>query len=274
MEPEETGQGLETGTEEIPVAEAQEESTGGDSLNPAWNELLEVVPSQLHSLVTPHLQKWDQNFQSKINEVHSKYDPYKDFLEQNVEPDQINYALQLQQAIDQRPLEVIKALNEYAKSQGLLTDEPEQQGQVDESEIPNEILQHPEIVKMQQMVNTMAQAMLEQNQAKAQAEEDQKLQAEIKTLKETHGEFDVDWVVTKALQDANAGKSVKNLEPYVKQYQDFEQSILAKSRQPAPKVLAPGGIAPNNQVDVKALDEKGRRDFVTQMLQAAAQQGQ
>lgn len=281
MDPNE-GQGSETGTPvvETPVAETGTVDQGG-GLNPAWNELLEVVPSQLHSLVTPHLTKWDQNFQTKINEVHSKYAPYKDFADNGVEAEQIQYAMQMLEAIDQRPVDVIKALTDYAKQAGLWQEETpqnqgqqQQQGQVDETEIPSDFMQHPEFQKMQQMVTTMAQQLVQQNEIKTQQEEDRKLRSELDTLKEQHGEFDEDWVLTKAIQMANAGKNVTSLEPFVKQYREFEQGILAKSRQPGPKVMSPAGMAPDNQVNLKELDDKGRRGLVTQMLQAAAQQSQ
>lgn len=274
MDPNE-GQGIEDGTPvaETPVAESTEDQGGG--LNPAWNDLLAVVPSQLHSQVTPYLSKWDQNFQTKINEVHSKYAPYKDYVDNEVSADQINYALQMIQAIDQRPVDVIKALTDYAKNAGLWQEEKqEQQGQVDETEIPNEFTQHPEFQKMQQMVQTMAQQLVQQTEMKQAQEEDQKLQTEIASLKTQYGEFDEDWVLTKAIQMANAGKPVNSLEPFVKQYQEFEKSILAKSRQPGPKVMSPAGMAPDSQIKVSELDDKGRRDLVGQMLQAAAQQSQ
>src|SRR6266496_4647872 len=111
MDPEETGQ--DTGTEEVEGTVAPE-TGGSDSINPAWNDLLEVVPSQLHSLVTPYLQKWDKNYQEGINKVHSQYEPYKSYIDNEIQPGQIDYALQLMQAIESRPAEVIKALQEWS----------------------------------------------------------------------------------------------------------------------------------------------------------------
>lgn len=275
--PEETGQDTGTGTE-VPVAAVDNQQQGGDSLNPAWNELLEVVPSQLHSMVTPHLTKWDQNFQSKVNEVHSQYEPYKTYLDNQIEPESINSALQLMDAIEQRPMEVINALQAYAKDRGLIQDEPvkptiDQQGQVDTSEIPAELFQHPEFVKLQQTVQAMAQLFVQQNQVKQETEESQALETELKQLHDTHGEFDEDWVLTKAFQALQAGQDIP-LDKIVKQYKEFETGIATKLRTPGPKVIGAGGIAPDNQVDMKNLDEKGRRAIVMQMLEGAHQNNQ
>ena len=41
-------------------------------LNPAWNDLLSVVPDQnLQKLMIPKLQEWDKNFTQGIQKVHS-----------------------------------------------------------------------------------------------------------------------------------------------------------------------------------------------------------
>jgi hypothetical protein len=264
------GQGTET-----PVAGSEQVEQSGTGINPAWNDLLSIVPSQLHSQVTPHLKKWDQNFQTKLNEVHSQYAGYKPYLENQVEPDRINYALQMLEAIDQRPMDVINALNQYVDQAGLRPEEVAEQGQVDENEEPSgDFTQHPEFQKMQQMVNTMVEFLVQQQQTQQDSQYDQELSSELEQLKETHGEFDEDWVLTKALQAANAGQEVGSLEPYVQQYRQFEQGLIANSRRPGPRILSPGGVAPDNQVDPKTLDDKGRRTLVAQMLESAARESQ
>jgi len=265
----ESGQGAEQQFDSPPVA--PDSQGGGESINPAWNDLLSIVPSQLHSQVTPHLKKWDSNFQTKLNEVHSQYEGYKPYLENQIDPERINYALQMLEAIDARPMDVIEALNQYVDQAGLRPQEQEQGLSTGEEEPPGDFLQHPEFQKMQQMLNTMAQYMVQQNQATQDSQYDQELADEIEQLQQTHGEFDVDWVLTKALQAANNGGSIDSLEPFVKEYRAFEQNVIANSRRPGPRVLPSGGRAPDNQVDPKQLDDQGRRSLVAQMLQAAHQ---
>ena len=261
------GQGLEG--QEIETPPVAEGSEGGSGINPAWNEMLEVLPSSLHSLVTPHLQKWDQNYQQGINKVHSEYEPYKPFLEQKIPVDQLNYGLQLMQAIEERPQDVIAALQkamgveEPPKANEPNTDE---QGQFDENA---DFLNHPEVKRMQEMVQTMAQLFVQQSQTQQEVEEDQKLSAELDQLHASKGDFDEEWVLTKA-----AIYPDQPLEKFVDAYLEFEKGIIQKQRQPGPRVIGAGGGAPNNQVDMKKLDDSGRRQIVAQMLAQAAQQGQ
>jgi len=281
---EEVGQGtMETGGETENVAEgtgAPEES-GGNGINPAWNPLLEQMPSSLHSILTPHLSTWDKNFQTKINEVHSKYEPYKAYLEQQIAPEQINYGLQLSQAIETRPMEVIQAITEFAKQSNLWVDptpvasDESGQGQIDESGIPeSDILNHPKFQELKGIVDNLAQIVVGQRNAEEEAKQDKELHDELTALVEKHGEYDTDWVITKALQDMNAGKDIESMEPYVLAYKEFEKGLASKLNRPAPNVLPSGGIAPGNQMDAKKLTDRERRDLVQQRLAAAAQNSQ
>lgn len=266
MDPEEIGQ--DTGQQQ----EVTEQEPEGSGLNPAWNDLLGVVPSQLHSQVTPHLEKWDRNYQESIGKVHSQYEPYKPYLDNQIAPEQINYALQLVQAIESRPAEVIQALQQFAgledttQGQGQ-QNQTGQQGQVDdETEVPD-FVNHPEFQKINEMVNAMAQILVQQNMSQQQSQEDQQLAEELDQLHETHGDFDEEWVLTRALNNPEA-----SLEDHVKAYHQFETSIVEKVRKPGPRVMGAGGAAPDNQVDVNKLDGAGRRSLIAQMLQASAQQ--
>jgi hypothetical protein len=272
---EEIGQGTETGEVTEPVAQSEEEtqSGGGTGINPAWQEMLDVLPSSLHSLVTPHLSKWDQNYQQSINKVHSQYEPYKPFIENKVEPDQIDYGLKLAQAMQERPVEVFNALQDYLKSNNLMPNEAppqnEEQGQFDDvpPEMLEALLQHPEIKKQKEMLDAIAQVMVQQKQAQEKEASDAELEKELTSLREKHGEFDEEWVLVKALSDPS-----KPLDHWVEAYHEHEKAILAKARQPGPTILPPGGVAPDNQMDLKGLDDKGRRELIVKTLQAAAQQ--
>lgn len=264
MEPEEIGQG----TEELGVEDSQgveeTQSTGDVSINPAWNDALGVIPSELHSQVTPYFQQWDKNYQNSIQKVHSQYEPYKSFVDNGVDAEQLEYALGVMQAIESQPQEVLKALQAY------IGEDEEEQGlndTEDGSEETPEWLQHPEYQRLQNMVDTMAQLLVQQRESEVEQEEDAALEAEFSKAKSTHGEFDEDWVLSRML--AHPEKSVEDA---VQDYKSWETSILTKARQPGPKVLGPGGSAPSSQLDPSKLDSKGKRSLIEQMLSQAAQQ--
>jgi hypothetical protein len=254
----------ETGSE-TQGQEAVESTDTGTGINPAWNDLLSSVPTGLHSQITPHLNKWDQNFQSKISEVHSQYEPYKPFIENNVQADQIQYALGIMSAIEERPQEVLNALKAYIG-------EEEQQGLVDnsgngpdETEQP-EWMNHPEWKKTQEMVNAIAQILVEQRQTSTQAEMDSQLDQELTAAKEKFGDYDEEWVLNHALN-----KNV-TIEQAAQAYKDFENQIISKNRQPGPPVLGAGGSVPNPSFDPSKMDDKDRRATVAQILANAANQ--
>lgn len=267
MEPEEVdGQGTETGEETEIVA--PEETQGGEEskLNPAWSGLLEKVPSQLHSQVTPYLEEWDKNYQRDVQKVHSQYEPLKPYLDRK--PEEIDYALQLMQAIETDPAHVAKALAEYAgislaEAKEVVAEQGQQNNETDD-----ELMSNPRFKEMYDMTQAMAQLLVQQQKTAQEEQMDKELDNELKTLKDEHGEFDVDWVLTKALANPDVP-----LETHVKAFHEFEKSVLEKNaRKPGPKVLKPGGSAPDNQTDVSKLSPSDRRALIAQQLQQVANQ--
>jgi hypothetical protein len=96
-----------------------------------------------------------------------------------------------------------------------------------------------------------------------QAEADQQLDNDLKSLREKFGEFDDRYVLGLAM----AGVS---LEEAVQEYQKkFGGSRPADPN--TPNVLTPGGGLPTDRVDPKKLDGPGTRSLVEQMLRASAQ---
>ena len=255
-------QGQEVSSEE-PVG--SQEETPGTGMNPAWNDLLGSLPSSLHSQITPHLSKWDQGVQQKIQQVHSQYEPYKFLLENKVQPQQINYAMGVLRAIEERPQEVLQALQAYVG----IDDSQEEQGQFDQpndaEELP-EWRQDPEFQRLNGLVETMAQLLVQQRQNEVQTQADVELENEINSAKEQFGDFDEEWVLTKLYNNPNM-----ELGDAVKAYKDFEKGILARSRKPGPPVMGSGGSVANVG-NVKLTDDKDRRNLIANMLQQQAQQ--
>lgn len=252
---------------------SQQESVQGTGLNPAWNDLMAVIPSQLHSQVTPHLQKWDQNYQEGIGKVHSEYEPWKPFQEQGIPPEQVQYGLQLLDEIQNNPQEVFNALKEYlgvedGTQQQQQTQEPQvQQQEQGQQSTPIDIASTPEFQQMAQMVQAMAELTVQQNSQQLEAQADQELEAEFTAAKEEFGEFDEKWVMVQMLADDNL-----SLKDAVGQYQEFVKGILTNANRPGPRILGGGGNTPNTPVDPSKLDDKGRRNLVAEMLAANAQQ--
>lgn len=254
-----TGEGMDQGNQQVTDSTVP-------NVNPAWNDLLGVVPSQLHSQVTPLLSKWDQNFQTKINEVHSQYEPWKPFMDKGVAPGDVEYALGLLNALSENPTEVIKALNEWAGADNSNT---EQQGQFNQNPSPTDLddsfLQHPKVQEMQQALETMAQIMLSQKDQEQQSAADAELESDLQKLRDAHGDFDEDLVLALAMRGDNFDYAA--LENAVK-------TVIEKTRpprQPGPPVLGSGSAIPAQTPDITKASDTERRQLVAAMLQNAQQ---
>lgn len=253
---------------ETPVE--NDDSQGGDTgevkLNPAWNPLLEVVPSQLHSQVMPHLKEWDRNFQKKVEGLHEQYRPYKSYLENQVTPDQINYGLNLLRAVEERPGDVMNAIKQYAKDNNITIEEAAQEvaEEIEGSENEEENAYEAKLAELAKQQEVIAQFLVQQKQTEESAAEDARLTEELAGLQKEHGDFDEEWVLTKVVNnpDMSLGDAVKS-------YKEFVNSVIASQRKPGPRVMSGGGGAPSNQQSVKDMSSKDRVAYMASMLEQA-----
>jgi len=122
---EENLEGLDT--PETPDAlnapETTEESTSEPvKAHPAHEKILAELPEAWHQKVLPHLQEQDKYFQQQIE----KYTPYKQFLDEGVDPAYMAQSMQLAQAIAADPITVHQNLTNALMQQGLLREEAEE----------------------------------------------------------------------------------------------------------------------------------------------------
>jgi hypothetical protein len=109
---------LSNETSEAPVSTTPEPVKA----HPAHEKLLSELPEAWHAKVTPHLQEWDRNVQTQLE----KYTPYKQFVEEGVDPNFIVQSMQLARAIADDPVTVHGNLTNALMQQGLLREEAEQ----------------------------------------------------------------------------------------------------------------------------------------------------
>lgn len=244
-------------------------------LNQAWNPLLEKLPSGLHNLVTPTLKEWDRNYSESIQKVHSQYAGYKPFLDQQVDPDAINNALLISNALDNDPQGLISQLIDYYKYQA--PQQAVEQGQgiqpqdesVDEG-IQYDVTQHPEFQRMSKLVELMGQNTLQQNEQLLQQQMDEQVDKDFAEAKTRLGDFDDAQVAQiMYLQEVD-------IDTAVGMYNTFVQNIIQSHRSPgqsAPVMMGGGGGVPSKQVNSSKWTESERRAFIAQTLAANAQNG-
>lgn len=267
MDPEE----LDNESTETTV-ESQESNTSVENdHNTAWDSLLGIVPEMLHSQVKPILKEWDANFTKGVQKVHDTYSPYKEYLDNGVTPDQINYGLNTLRAIEERPGEVMNAIREYAKANNLTMEEAVEEVLENDGEGEGEETNpyEKQLAELQQQQEVVAQFLVQQRQEEESAAADEELQTELAGLKDKHGDFDEQWVLMKAITDPD-----KPLEHFVQEYKTFVSGILENARKPGPKVLGGGGAAPSSQISPREMNDSQRKSYIAQLLEQSARNSQ
>jgi hypothetical protein len=250
----ETSQGTESSA---PVGNAGGESTG---VNPAWNEILSVLPDSLHPVVKPALEKWDTNYNNGIQKVHSEYEPYKAFKDGGYDPQTIQYALAILDKIENDPKSIYDALaehNGWAEQGQNDSENPEYEpeGEVD-----------PRILRAEQLAEAVAEYTMTQHQQQQEAAEDEALDAEIAGLLEENKLTEDPHVERFMLGLMLAGASAQDA---MKEYLALTSEVATRPRanSTAPVVMGSGGGVPSGQISREQLrDKTTRKSLVAQMV--------
>ena len=247
-------------------------SDAGDNTpgpNPAWNDVLSVLPEQFHSVVTPHFQKWDDAANQRIESVNTQlkeFDSYKPFAEHGITSDEIEQGLRLMYEINNNPQNVYNALAS-AYNFGQQPPGSESGGNTNESDeedvvnnLPPEVLE--KLNSQEDILQAVAQIVLNDARAKQDAQADASLDSELNQLKEKFGEYDEDYVLTKMMGGMSGEDAVQS-------YQNLIQSLSPKPFAPTVLGNSGGGSGvPSNAIDPTKLSGKDTRNLVAQMLAA------
>lgn len=240
----------EDGTEDQPTGQ-----------HPAWQEILNKIPPELHDQVIPTLQKWDAGVSRRFQKIHDEYAPYKDFEE--YDPDSIREALGVYQALNNDPASTWETIGRvYGLSpQGSQANSSDEED-IDFDALPASIKNRlAKIDQHENVLEYMSQFVLD-NQASAQeAQEDQELEELLEELAEEYGEFDEDYVVGLIAGGIDPEEAVGRFQQLTQQYQQ------APAQREYPQVMSSGGGFPNmGQVDVNSLSSQDTQTLIAEML--------
>jgi hypothetical protein len=171
---------------EQPEAAAPETPAGGD--NPAWEPIRSALDETTYNLIKPHLTKFDQEAQRRIQSNNEKYSWAGKLTENGMTSQEIEQAVQLAQQLQNAPLDVFNNLRGYVEQYF-----PEDYGKLDwiarqqaaaaaadEEPDPNEVVS-PEIAELRQQAAANA-AQLEQQRQFLQSQQEQREQDEANAL--------------------------------------------------------------------------------------------
>lgn len=268
-------------TPQVPEAgNSPQESSEG---HPAWGPIREALGDIQFHKIRPHLQEFDTAAQQRVTDVNSKYEPWKQFADNNVSPDVVARALGIMQGIDSNPVQMYRELQKFLREQNLLEDEvqtPPQQGtpgEVDPDEVEDP--RDAALRELQEQQEQVRQFLEAQQQAAREAEysrqADQALDSEIKafmqarpnTTREQMGAY-----LKRLDLHLRAGNHDQTLEGVAAEIDAERNHILSQPRPNdlAPRIPGAGGGAPSGvpqQKDPSQFTREESQAYFADLLQ-------
>lgn len=251
-----------------------DDANGG---HPAWQELLDKLPEDLHSVVRPQLEDWDKRQQDKLQEVHKQYDPLKPFVEHD--PQELQNALALLEQFQQNPTAVIEQAIEFfelndkfvpAGQQQSVKPDDDPEGNPDPlSEMGIDLLNHPALKTLAENYEKLNTKLTAREQQEQQQEQNTALENMLSGLETEHGKFDRLYVTALMSNGVDAETAVKT-------YFDTINSAVAAATQQTktetpPVVLGGDGTTgsgiPQNPTKMGDLTPTQVNDVVAQIIQ-------
>lgn len=236
---------VEQGADEQAVENSQTtESTPGE--NPAWAAYKEALDPMTYERIKPILAKSDKDVQARFEKIHEGYKPYKDLIDNKVDPQRVQQSLSLVEQLESNPEFVYNSLRSFLQENGRLPESEEELEDHVDQENEEEAPEDPRIAQLEQWA-------YQQEQEKLSREAESWLDSEINRVKEAHPELTQE-DMREVLQRAGAhamqtGQEIESLDPYVQSVLDYQQSILTRPRpgDNAPNLVPSGGGIPNGK---------------------------
>lgn len=238
---------------------------GATGYNPAWAEALDGIPEQYHEKLASVYKKWDSNVDNRFKEVHSKYGAWDPIINTVQDPNQVQWAMNMLNALEQNPREVYDRIGEYFRFNGLPDPRANEQGQQNQQQQEDDPYKD-RFASLERQNQLLTDYLVQQRQASEQSEADKWLDGELTAAKKKHGDFDEDYVVALMHQRQMSADEA------VTQFKSLQSKWGAP--QPAPLIMGPGGGIPNLNQDVRKMKDRDVSSMVAQMLDQTFKQAQ
>jgi hypothetical protein len=245
---------------------------GTNGLNPEWNEALSAIPSEYHEKLIPHFQKWDNGVNEKLQSATSTYEPYKEFADNNIDPEHLKASLNLAYALETDPEAVYKALAaEFGNNESPNEGPPKETSTEDidwDSLPPQAVEMLQKYPQLTEQVNTMQEILMHQHEERQAKEEDAQLETMYKSMADSNPLF------------AELNKDGK-FEPFVnglimsdygekeilEAFEELIDHVRSYDRKPkAPVLLGSGGFMPEKAIRPRDMTEQQAKETALQML--------
>lgn len=242
--------------------------------HPAHEKLLAELPEAWHQKVIPFLQEQDKAYQQQIE----KFSPYKDFVDNGIDPAYLQQSVQLAKAISEDPLTIHENLTAALMQQGLLKAEAEaaaadamsEEGFFDDEEdLPAGVKQ--QLDAQNQQLSEMQQYLYDQQLERETQAEYSRIENEFAGLRDVYQVTPQQERAIIELMEAglNRGEDLSVIDAAKKLVSitgvGFQRVGGAAQASNAPVVLGAGGGVPFEGVQIPK-DEKGKREMLAQLF--------
>jgi hypothetical protein len=197
---------LDDVTEDIPpqiddeeVEEVEEDSTDEpESRNPAWDELLDVLPKSLHGMVKPVLDKW----QSGIDSEFEKIAPYRKFADADVNPQIIEASMDLARQVQSNPKAVYDELAQrygWSAAQQMVEEASDNLEEAEEMDLFGDSESTSELKALKSELDALKSTITSQQEASEQEALSNQIEQSLQSLGKEAGDFDQEAVVRRAM---------------------------------------------------------------------------
>lgn len=270
-------EGVSTAPEPHPFS--GQPSQDAASNNPAWAAHLDKFPDPVKGIAREAFTEWDKNVQSRFDSLSKQYSPYKSFIDQKVNPDELQKAWGIAQMIQEDPQGFARTLAQYV---GLNIQEAQQ---VLEQQQPMEEVD-PQIAALQQSVQQLTDFISQQQQAAQTSQlvqqHEQQIDSEFTALEAKHGKFSPairNQILKEAMRISSVTNKLVTMEEAYNSLDNFVQEVRSYAR---PGDLAPSVLNSGNGIPVTTpnktpgqLTPKETREAAAQVAaRYLAQQGQ
>lgn len=246
-----------------------------------WADILDGLPDEFVSQLTPKLKVWDQNVGEKIRSVHAQYEPYKPLIEGQADPLRLQQAQALVEQLEADPNSVVANMIEHfgldfvnkAALEALAVEDPSSEDYGLDDEDDDKLLNHPLISQMKQTLDAIAEKEAEkaENERKTQAQTT--FEQTLTQLETDHGAFDKMYVTALMSQGVNGAEAVKQYHDTVNQAAAKLAGQQVQTTTPPPVVMGGDGNTgsgiPDNAVRLGDLSNNDTTALVKQMIEAA-----
>lgn len=270
--------------------------SGSGNGHPAWEPLLAKIPESLHPIVKPVFIEFDNNAQAVLtakNDELKKYEAYKQFIDNNVDPEWLAEAADFAYQAQENPNQFFERANEVWKLGYTKQDSQQQSGgetganlNLDDPELDmtQDITKHPAFAQLAEQLN-MTQQQLSQFTEAQNADKQQKEWDSF--LKKQHDDgkvFDDDYVTALVANGLSFDQAFNNYNDLVARAlgdnggdqtngQAGQEQVNNGSDDKAPVVMggdATGSGVPQQDISFGNMKTGDLEDTVKRMLEAAA----